>query len=171
MKKEDLLGILQNNDLDENAKIEKIQALNGIDRQAEITKKQNEIDTLKAEFETERNNWNAERESFGDKISKEDHQKVLDELNAYKLTEEKGRRNTYLKSIGANEKYADLISQQIDWSAATFENDTYKGEAFEKQIETLKTNYADLFVKQNQSVASKGYVPHTEIKETDLTKL
>lgn len=171
MKKEDLLGILQNNDLDENAKIEKIQALNGIDRQSEITKKQNEIDTLKAEFETERNSWNTERESFKGMISKDDHQKVLDELNTYKSNEEKVRRNNYLKSIGANDKYVDLISQQIDWSEATFENDTYKGEKFEGQIKNIKTNYSDLFVVENKNLASKGYYGNNNTDTTDLTKL
>lgn len=169
MKKEELLGVLQNEELSLEDKISKIQALNGLDRQSEIDK----LEALKQQHEQEKLNWQNEQEKFKNYVSQETHQSILDELNGYKQKEENVRRTNFIKGLGAQDKYSDLILSQIDWSKAEYDGESYKGDDFLNAVNTFKEKYNDLFVQPKQQepiVEDKGYFGSKPIVQ-DLTKL
>lgn len=179
MKEKDLEGILRNAELDEASKIRQILALSGADRntdKAAVDREwQTKYDALVSQHATEKATWDADKTKYEGSVSKEDHQKVLDELNAFKGKEENARRSNYLMNeLKAKKGYEDLIASKIDWSKASYDDakKTYVGDEFTKQFEPIKKQYPDLFepVGNPNHTSSRGYVPRGQ-QEIDLTKI
>lgn len=180
MKEKDLQGILRNTELDEASKISQILALSGADRntdKATVEKEwQTKYDALVSQHATEKASWDTEKNKYAESVSKEDHQKVVDELNVFKSKEENGRRHNYLvETHKAKKGYADLVADKLDWSKASYDDGkkTYTGDEFTKQFDALKKQYPDLFepVGNPAPAPSKGYMPKNNQGEIDLTKL
>ncbi len=174
MKNDELKAILEDDTVDLTSKIAKIQALNGVDIKVQQDKKNAEIDALKVQFESEKKSWETEKSKYKEYLSKDDHQKVLDELNAFKDKEENGRRSSYLsQSLKVKKGYEELLSSKVDWAKASYDEtkQTYVGDEFKGQFEVLKKQYPDLFEVEPKSIPSKGYVSHNHQGEIDLTKI
>lgn len=176
MKKEDLQAILEDESLDLTAKMAKIQALAGADVQAQKDKHETEKNTMQTQFNAEKQNWETEKAKYDGLVSKEDHQKIVDELKGYKDKEENGRRADYLiNSHKAKKGYTDLITGKLDWSKASYDETkkTYVGDEFTSQFEGIKKQYPDLFepVGNPNPAPSRGYVPKNNQGEIDLTKI
>lgn len=176
MKKEDLQAILEDESLDLTAKMAKIQALSGADVQIQKDKHETEKATLKAQFDAEKQNWETEKAKYNDSVSKEDHQKIIDELNGYKDKEENGRRAEYLINNHKVKKgYTDLIAGKLDWGKASYDETkkAYVGDEFTTQFEGIKKQYPDLFEMEGNPAPApiRGYVPHSHNGEVDLTKI
>ncbi|MCM1130093.1 MAG: hypothetical protein NC310_00320 [Roseburia sp.] len=173
MKNEELKSILEDGTLDVAAKIAKIQALNGVDIKVQQDKKTSEIDVLKAQFDADKRSWETEKSKYKDYVSKDDHQKVLDELQGFKDKEENGRRTSYLsQNLKVKKGYEDLVSSKIDWSKASYDESkrSYVGDEFSGQFESLKKQYPDLFESEGDPIPQKGYYGSAK-QVTDLTDL
>lgn len=173
MKNEDLKSILANESLDEAQKLAKIQELNGLDRQAEIDKKNTEIGTLQAQFENDKKAWEEEKKKYSGMVSQEAYDKAMADLNAFKQAKEEGNRASYLKSqLKVKEGYETLISGQIDWSKAEYDESakSYKGDDFLKQVEAVKGRFPELFTGAEKKLPDKGYFT-PPVDTSDLTKL
>lgn len=180
MKEKDLQGILRNTELDEAGKISQILALSGADRntdKAAVDKDwQTKYDAIVNQHATEKQNWETEKAKYDGSVSKEDHQKIVDELKGYKDKEENSRRADYLiNNHKAKKGYTDLITGKLDWSKASYDETkkTYVGDEFTSQFEGIKKQYPDLFepVGNPNPAPSRGYVPKNNQGEIDLTKI
>ena len=180
MKEKDLQGILRNTELDEAGKINQILALSGADRntdKAAVDKEwQTKYDALVSQHATEKATWENDKSKYEGSVSKEDHQKIVDELNNYKSKEENSRRSNYLSSeLKTKKGYEDLVAGKVDWSKASYDEakKTYVGDEFTKQFDSIKKQYPDLFepVGNPTPVQVKGYVPKNPQGEIDLTKI
>ena len=139
----------------------------------EIQAKQKEYDDLVSKHATEKEALEAKAKGA---ISKEEHQKVLDELTSYKGKEETSRRSSYLlDELKTKKGYEDLVAGKVDWSKASYDETkkTYTGDEFIKQFDSIKKQYPDLFepVGNPNQVQNKGYVPKNNQGEIDLTKI
>lgn len=176
MKQEDLKAILENSEFDVATKISKIQALSGADVQAQKDKGAVEKATLQANFDNEKKTWEDEKAKFKDYVSKEDHQKIVDELENFKTKEEKGRRAAFLKSnYDVKEGYEDLVADKIDWSKASYDETkkTYVGDEFINGVKAFKDKYNDLFTptQSNEHHGPFGNYKSQDDSKLDLTEI
>lgn len=133
MKNEDLRAILENGDLSVEEKTSKIQALNGVDVNAEKDKNANEIAKLKEQVATL--NTNASKYADYDEL-KEFKAKALEK-------EEENRKIDFLKSQGC--KYPELFVGKVDFSKAKYNEDKKTYEGLDDALKGLKDGYKAMF--------------------------
>lgn len=149
-----------------------IMAENGKDINDTKNSSKTEFDKLQQQFDTEKKSWENEKSKYASYVSKDDHQKVLDELQGFKDKEENTRRTSYLlENLKVKKGYEDLVSAKVDWSKASYDDakKSYVGEDFTKQFTSLKEQYPDLF-ENSKSLGSKGYFGSKKAVD-DLTDL
>ena len=119
-----------------------------------------ELDKLQEKFDSEKRSWEEEKSKYASYVSKDDHQKILDELQGFKNKEENSRRSNYLmESLKVKKGYEDLVSSKVDWTKASYDDakKSYVGDEFVKQFEPLKEQYPDLFESNQKPIIQKGY--------------
>lgn len=158
MKTEELKVILEDAGMDVTAKIAKIQALNGVDIKVQQDKGVSDYNALQAKFDEAKKSWEQEKSKYQDYVTKDDHQKVLDELNGFKEKEEKGRQKAFLSSQNVKKGYEDLVASKLDWTKASYDEEKkiFTGKEFDSQFEPLKKQYPDLF-EATKIPSAKGY--------------
>lgn len=146
---------------------------NGKDIEATKGSNKAEVQELQKQLDSEKKSWEEEKSKYSEYVSKDDHQRVLDELQGFKDKEESSRRSSYLtQNLKVKKGYEDLVASKIDWKEASYDDakKTYVGDAFLKQLDSLKNQYPDLFESKEKPIEIKGYYG-TAKSVSDLTDL
>lgn len=152
MKTEDLKKILENGDLSVEEKASKIQALNGIDVNAEKDKNASKIAKLEEQVTT-LTTKNSELTTEASKYA--DYEELKEFKAKAQEKEEEGRKIDFLKAQGC--KYPELFVGKVDFTKGKYNEDKKTFEGLDDAVKGLKDGYKGMFeVKQGSQSINPG---------------
>lgn len=140
MKTEDLKAVLEDGKLSTEEKMSKIQAMNGVDINAEKDKQASEITKLKEQVST----LTTKNQELTTDASK---YKDYEELKKFKTDtlarEEESRKTEFLKAQGC--KHPELFVERFDFSKAKYNEEKKTYEGLDEDIKGAREKYKDMF--------------------------
>lgn len=140
MKTEDLKAVLEDGKLSTEEKMSKIQAMNGVDINAEKDKQASEITKLKEQVST----LTTKNQELTTDASK---YKDYEELKKFKTDtlarEEESRKAEFLKAQGC--KHPELFVGRFDFTKAKYNEEKKTYEGLDEDIKSAREKYKDMF--------------------------
>lgn len=140
MKTEDLKAILEDGDLSLEEKTSKIQALNGVDVNAEKEKNASKIAKLEEQVTT-LTNKNSELTTEASKYA--DYEELKEFKAKAQEKEEENRKIDFLKAQGC--KYPELFAGKVDFTKGKYNDEKKTFEGLDDAVKGLKDSYKAMF--------------------------